>query len=131
MKPLLQNLYQTRIRHFQEAVRTFIEGYREGLVAGREDAARAAEDGTAAHVHQQAPRPWKAGIDGVQSDVQSMDSAVVSPRVLPPHAGHAEGDGQGSCAARGGVVTASLSSDHTDNLSRDSKGVRTQQRNDF
>ncbi len=31
MKPLLQNLYRTRASAYQRAVRSFVEGYREGL----------------------------------------------------------------------------------------------------
>lgn len=31
MKPLLQNLYRTRATAYQKAVRSFVEGYREGL----------------------------------------------------------------------------------------------------
>ena len=30
-KPLLQNLYRTRASAYQQAVRSFVEGYREGL----------------------------------------------------------------------------------------------------
>ena len=31
MKPLLQNLYRTRAAAYQKAVRSFVDGYREGL----------------------------------------------------------------------------------------------------
>ena len=31
VKPLLQNLYRTRASAYQRAVRSFVEGYREGL----------------------------------------------------------------------------------------------------
>lgn len=31
MKPLLQNLYRTRASAYQRAMRSFVEGYREGL----------------------------------------------------------------------------------------------------
>ena len=31
VKPILQNLYRTRASAYQQAVRSFVEGYREGL----------------------------------------------------------------------------------------------------
>ncbi|CAL5229573.1 g12929 [Coccomyxa viridis] len=37
VKPLLQNLYRTRASAYQRAVRSFVEGYREGLVEQPQD----------------------------------------------------------------------------------------------
>lgn len=73
MKPILQRLYRTRASAYQDAVRSFVQGYREGLKeqpkAAGQDVKSVAEEST-----EQAHQPHQPQGDKPQNAKGAVDN---------------------------------------------------------
>ena len=79
VKPILQNLYRTRASAYQQAVRSFVEGYREGLA----EPSRSMADWGTQSAGPQAGGPAQTPIGKAEAGKREEDRLAQQPQQPP------------------------------------------------